>query len=73
MSTENNWGSCHPSTVINNTHIAIVTTVLDEDGCITVRELEVGMANRKRYIDQSIHHRVYIAMYDISREIYRYM
>ncbi len=31
------------------------------------------MANRKRYIDQSIYHRVYIDMSDISREIYQYI
>ncbi len=35
--------------------------------------LRLGMANWKRYIDQSIYRPVYMDMYHTSREIYRYV
>ncbi len=40
VSTKDNLWSGHSSTVINNTSVAIVTTVLDEYHCITLREIE---------------------------------
>ncbi len=49
----------HPG--LRNYHIYVVP----------ILPLSIGMANRKRCIDQSIYCRVYIDMSDISREIYR--